>query len=132
MERFRSFFRRNVAALANQQLAQTPAHEAVIGMEMGEAVLGIEGGELVEKPRCLGAGACESGVDRAEEGREGASLVKLQQPASCPAASGAHGKQMEEQLVLLSRPVDREQPLQSGDVKVLVFHAILLMSYLGR
>jgi hypothetical protein len=74
----------------------------------GKRVLG-QSRELFQKPRRFGAGAGQGGVDGTKEGRKGFGLVKLEQPAAHLSASGAHGQQMEELLVLLDRPIRGKQ-----------------------
>ena len=87
-------------------------------MEEGQAVLRIERGELRQKSGRLGAGPGEGGIDRPEDWREGAGLMKLKQPAAHLLALGADGQQMKELLILPHRPVQGEQMLQSGGIEV--------------
>ncbi len=99
----------------DQELAQSPAHEPRVGLEVGKAGLWIESGELFQKPGSLSAGPGEGGVDQAEHGREGLGLMQLEQPAARLSTNGARSQQIEELLILLGRPIDGEQALQSGE-----------------
>jgi len=74
--------RRCLTALADQELAESPAHEAGLGVEADEAVFGRRGEEVGQEARGFRSGAGEDGVDEAEEGRQGSRLVELEEPAS--------------------------------------------------
>jgi hypothetical protein len=124
--------RRGLAAPADEQLAEAPAHEARVGVKAREAVLRIEGEELLKEPGGFGMGPGEGGVDRTEGGREGIGLVKLEQPAADLAAARADGEQVEEMLILFRGAIRGEQALQGGGIEVLVLHAILLQSFLNE
>lgn len=117
--------RRGLSAFADKELAEAPAYEAGVRVEAGEAVLGIESGELAQELGRFGAGAGEDGVDEAEDGREGVSLVQLEEPAAGLPADGTHCHEIEELLVLLNRAIDGEQALQGGGIEMLVLHAFL-------
>jgi hypothetical protein len=112
-----------LAALADEELAQPPAHEARIGVDVGKAVLAIEKRELFQKSGRLGAGPGEDGVDQSEDGGQSFGLVKLEQPAADLVAGGTDGQEMEELLVLLGGSVHGEQALHGGGIKMLVLHA---------
>jgi hypothetical protein len=58
-----------LAAPADQQLAEAPAHETRIGVEPGEAFLRSQGEKLLQEPGRLGARPGEGGIDRAEDRR---------------------------------------------------------------
>jgi len=118
--------RGGLAAPADEQLAETPAHEARVGVETGEAFLRIEREELLQEAGRLRARASEGGVDRTEDRGESVGLVKFEQPAADLSATRTDGEQVEKLLVLLHRPVCGEQVLQSGGIEMLVLHAILL------
>jgi hypothetical protein len=113
-----------LAAPADEQLAEAPAHEARFDVKAGETLLWVEREELRQELRRLGAGAGESGVDRAEERGEGVGLVKLEQPAADLAAARADGEQVEEVFILFRGAIRGEQALQGGCIEVLVLHAI--------
>jgi hypothetical protein len=113
-----------LAAPADEQLAEAPAHEARVGVKAGEAFLRSEGEKLLKEPGGLGTGSGEGGVDRTESGREGVGLVKLEQPAADLAAARADGEQVEEMLILFRGAIRGEQALQGGGIEVLVLHAI--------
>lgn len=113
-------------APAGQQLAETPACEAPVGMNAGEAFLHVKCEEIVQEARRLGSGPGEGSVDEPEDRRKAVRLVKLEQPASYLPASGADGEQVEELFVLLRRPVGGEQILQGSGIEMLVLHSILL------
>jgi hypothetical protein len=115
-----------LAASADEQLAEAPAHEALVGVKTGKALLRIEGEEVLQELGRFGSRAGEGGVDGTEDRGEGVGLVKLEQPAADFATAGADGEQVEELLVLLRRPVRGEQVLQGGGIEMLVLHAILL------
>ena len=122
---FECLLRGGPAALADQELAQSPAHEPRVRPEVGKAGLWTKKDELFQKPGSLSAGPGEGGVDQAEHGREGLGLMQLEQPAACLSANRAGSQQVEELLILLRRSVDGEQALQSGSIEMLVIHAFL-------
>jgi hypothetical protein len=122
--------RRGLAALADQQLAQAPAHETRIGMQPGEAFLRSQGEKLLQEPGRFGARPCEGGVDESENRVKDVGLMKLEQPASNLSTTGANGEQVEELLVLLRRPVCGQLALQGGGIEMSVLHAILLQGLL--
>jgi len=129
VEGFGGLLRRGLAAVPHEEFAEPPAHEAAIGVELGEAVRWIEVRELLEKAGRLGAGAGQGGVDGTEDGREGLGTVEVEEPASHFSARRANGQQVEELLVLLGGAVCSEQMFQRGGIEMLVLHAFLLASY---
>jgi hypothetical protein len=89
VEGFGGLLWRGLAALADQQLAQAPAHIPPADLEAGKAVLGIKRRELFQELRSLSAGPGEGGFDGTKNEGKGLSLVKLEQPASGCSARGA-------------------------------------------
>jgi len=73
-----------MAALADEELAEPPTRETGIGVETGEAALGNGGDERLQELGRLGAGTGENGVDEAKDRREGTGLCssRSQPPAS--------------------------------------------------
>jgi hypothetical protein len=114
-----------LAALADEELAESPARETGIGAETGEAAPGNGSDERLQEQGRFGAGTGEDGVDKPEDRREGVGLAQLEEPAAGLAADGAGRQRMEEVLVLLGRAVDGEQTFQGGGIEVLVLHAFL-------
>jgi hypothetical protein len=119
-----------LATLTDQQLTESPAHEPLVGVKSIEAFFGVQGQQLLQDLGSLSAGPGEDGVQESEDRGKGVGLVKRQQPAPHLAAAGADGQQMEELLVLPGSPVDRQQMLQGGGIKMPVLHAILLVELL--
>jgi hypothetical protein len=117
---------RGLAAPPDQELAEAPAHEALVSMKAGEALLRIEGEELLQEPGRLGTRPSEGGVDGAKDRGEGVGLVKLEKPTADLSTAGADSEQMKEMFVLLRRSIHGEQALQGGGIEMLVLHAILL------
>jgi hypothetical protein len=116
---------RCLAALADEELAEPPAHETGLGVEGGEASLRNEGDELSQELGRLGAGSGENGVDESEDRREGMGLVQLEEPAAGLTTDRTGRQGMKEMLVLLDGAVDGEQTFQGGGIEMLVLHAFL-------
>jgi hypothetical protein len=97
-------------------------------MESIEALFRIQGEKLFQKPRSLGTGPGECGIDQSKDRREGMGPVEIKEPASDLPAAGADGEQMKELLVLLHGSIHGKPALQGGGIEVLVLHGILLAS----
>jgi hypothetical protein len=94
-------FRCGLAALVDEELAESPAHKAWSDVEMGKAVLGVEGGELFQELGRFSTGPSQDGVDQAEDGREGVGPVQIEKPAAHLSTGRTHRQSVEELLVLL-------------------------------
>jgi hypothetical protein len=123
---------RGLAAPPDQELAEAPAHEARVGMKVGEAFLRSEGEKLLQERGRLDTRPSEGGVEGAEDSREGLGLVKLEQPTADLSTAGADSEQVEEMFVLLRRSIHGEQALQGSGIEMLVLHAILLRGVLNE